>query len=59
MSLEIEYERPYQKNEPERSQNIIIKYGYCHIKSRYPQKLLIIFSDKHDKMFIPYIAECQ
>ena len=30
MSLEIEYERPYQRNEPESLQNIILK-GYFFI----------------------------
>ena len=59
MNLEKGYERPYRRNEPKSSQNYIIKYGYCHKKSRYPQKLLITFSDKHDKMFILHIAECQ
>ena len=32
MSSEIEYERPYQRNEPENLQNIFIKYDRCNIK---------------------------
>ena len=47
MGLQIEYERPEQRNEPENLQNIIMKNVYCHVKSRYPQKLLINSSDKH------------
>ena len=38
MSLQIEHERPYQRNEPENLQNIIMKYVYRQINSIYPQK---------------------
>ena len=38
MSLEIEYERPYQRNEPESLQTIFIKNVRFNIKSIYPQK---------------------
>ena len=38
MSLEVEYERRYQRNEPESLQNFIIKYVHYNIKSMYPEK---------------------
>ena len=38
MSLEREYERPYQRNESERLQNNIIKFVRYNIKSKYPEK---------------------
>ena len=59
MSLEIEYERPYQRNEPESLQNIIIKDVRFNIKSRYPQKTIDSFLDKHAKIFVPYTADCE
>ena len=43
MVSEIEYERPYQRNEHESFQNIIIKYVRCNIKSMYPEKKFILF----------------
>ena len=36
MSLQIEYERPYQRNEFESLQNIIMNYFFRQIKARYP-----------------------
>ena len=59
MSLEIEYERPYQGNEPESLQNVNIIYVYRQIESRYPQNLLEKISHEHAKMLTPYAAECQ
>ena len=41
MSLEVAYDWPYQRNEPERLQNNIIKYIHCIIKSMYPEKKFI------------------
>ena len=38
MSLQIEHVRPYQRNEPEKFQNFIMKYVYRQINSRCPQK---------------------
>ena len=38
MAFEIEYERPYQLNEPESLRNIIIKYVRYTNKSIYPTK---------------------
>ena len=38
MALEVEYERLYQRNEPESLQNIIRKYIRYNIKSMYPEK---------------------
>ena len=40
MSLEVEYERPYQRNEPENLQNIILKGYFFNIRSMYPEKLI-------------------
>ena len=37
---ENKYERPYQKNEPESLQNIILKGYFYNIKSMYPEKLI-------------------
>ena len=43
MVLEIEYERPYQRSEPELFQNIIIKYVSYNTKSMYPEKKTFYF----------------
>ena len=43
MSLEIEYNRPYQIYEPESLQNIIIKYVCYNIKWMYPKKIITLF----------------
>ena len=59
MSLEIEYESLYQRNEIESLQSIITKYVRYNIKSKYPEKLVISISDKHAKIFILYTAECE
>ena len=40
MSLEVEYERPYQRSEPENLQNIILKGYFYNIRSMYPEKLI-------------------
>ena len=57
MSLEIEYERPYQRNEPESLQNIIIKYVRYKNKSMYTQKTIESILDQHAKIFVPYTTE--
>ena len=59
MSLEIEYERPYQTIEPERLQNNIIKYVRDNIKSMYPEKIIHSMIDEHVKKFVPYSGEYQ
>ena len=59
MCSQIEYEKPYERKEPENLLNIFMKCVYRQIKPRYPQKLLINSSGKHIKMFRPYTAECQ
>ena len=51
MTLQREYDRPYQTNEPESSENSVTKNVYRQIKSRYPQKEFTIISDKHTKLF--------
>ena len=38
MEYKTVYDRPYEINEPESLQNIIIKYVYYNIKSLYPKK---------------------
>ena len=47
MSLKVEFERPYQRNEPESLQNIIIKYVRYTIESMYPEKILHSILDEH------------
>ena len=42
MSLAIEYERPYRRNELESLQKIVIKYVRYNIKSMYPEKIFIL-----------------
>ena len=59
MALEIKYERPYQRNDPESLQNIIIKYVRYNIKSMYPEKIILSMIDEHVKKFVPCSGECQ
>ena len=59
MSLQVEYERPYQRNEPESLQNIIIKYVRYNIKSMYPEKIIHSILKEHAKKFVPYTSECE
>ena len=59
MSLEIEYERPYQRNEPESLQKCILKYDRYNIKSMYPEKINSSILDKYAKFFVPYTADCE
>ena len=49
MSLEVEYERPYQRNEPESLQNIILKGYFYNIRSMYPEKLIRTILLKHNE----------
>ena len=53
------YDRPYQINEPESLQNIIIKYVCYNIKSRYPKKIISLILYNHTKRFVPYTSECE
>ena len=59
MSLEVEYERPYQRNEPESLQNIILKGHFYNIRSMYPEKLIRKILLKHQEKFVRYVAECE
>ena len=59
MSLEVEYERPYQRNEPESLQNIILKGHFFNIRAKYPEKLIRSILLKHQEKFIRYVAECE
>ena len=59
MSLEIEYERPYQRNEPESLQNVIIENDRYNNKSMYPEKIIHCVLEEHVKKFIPYSGECE
>ena len=52
MTLEVEYERPYQRNEPESLQNIILKGYFCNIRAMYPEKLITRILLKHKKLFV-------
>ena len=59
MSLEVEYERPYQINEPESSQNITLKGCFYNIRAMYPEKLIRTTILKHKEKFVRYAAECE
>ena len=59
MALQIEYGRPYQVNEPESLQKIIIKHVCYTIKWMYPKKIITLFLYKHAQMFVPYTSECE
>ena len=59
MSLEAEYERPYQRNEPENLQNFILKGYFYNIGSMYPEKLIRKILLKHQEKFGRYVAECE
>ena len=58
MALEIEYERCYQRNEPENLQNKIIKFVRYNIKSLYPEKIIHSILEEHVTKFVPYNGEC-
>ena len=59
MGLEVEYERPYQRNEPENIQNIILKGFFYNIRLMYPEKLIRSILIKHQEKFVRYAAECE
>ena len=59
MSLIVEYERPYQRNEPENLQNIILKGYFYNIRSMHPEKIIRKIILKHKEKFIHYAAECE
>ena len=59
MSLEVEYERPYQRNESESLQNIILKGYFYNIRSMYPEKLIRRILLNHQEKFVCYVAECE
>ena len=59
MSLEVEYERPYQRNEPESLQNITLKGYFYNIRSMYPEKFITRIFLKHKEKFVRYAAECE
>ena len=58
MSLIVEYERPYQRNEHENLQNIILKGYFYNIRSMCPEKLITKIILKHKEKFVHYAAEC-
>ena len=59
MSLIVEYERPYQRNEPESLQNIILKGYFYNIRVMYPEKLISSIILKYKEKFDYYAAECK
>ena len=59
MSLEVEYERPYQRNKPESLQNIILKGYFYNIRSIYPEKLIRTILLKHQEKFVRYASDCE
>ena len=58
MSLQIEYDRPYQIYEPESLQNIKINYVRRNIKSMYPKNIITSIITNHILIFMPYTSEC-
>ena len=59
MSLEREYERHYQRIEPESLQNIIMKYVRYNSKSMSLERIFSSILNKHAEIFVPYTAECE
>ena len=59
LALEAEYERPYQRNEPESLQYTIIKYVRFNKKSMYPEKKFLSILEEDVKKFVPYSGECE
>ena len=59
MTLQVEYERPHQRNEPESLQTNIINCVRYIIKSMYPEKIIRSMIDEHVKKFVPYSGECE
>ena len=57
MTLEVEYERPNQRNEPESLQNIILNGYFYNIRSKYPEKLITRILLKHQEKFVRYASE--
>ena len=59
MNLEVKYEKPYQRNEPESLQNIILKGFFYNITAMCPEKLITRILLKHKEKFVRYAAECE
>ena len=57
MASEVEYERPYQRKEPESLQNIILNGFFYNIRAMYPKKLIRTILLKHKEKFVCYAAE--
>ena len=56
MSLEIEYERPYQVNEHESLQNIILKFVRYKFKWMYPIEIIHFIIHEYVKKFVPIVV---
>ena len=59
MALEVEYKRPYQRNEPKSLINPILKGFFYNIRAMYPEKLVRSFLLKHKEKFVRYSTECE
>ena len=59
MSLEVKYERPYQRNESENLQNFILKGYFYKFRAMYPEKLIKSIFIKHKEKFVCYAAKCE
>ena len=59
MALQIEYERSYQRNEPESLQNTILKGYFYNIRAMYPENLIRTILLIHKEKFVRYAAECE
>ena len=58
-NIENKYDRPYQRNEPESLQKIILKSYFYNIRAMYPEKLISTILLKHKEKFDRYAAECE
>ena len=59
MSLEIEYGRPFQRNEPESLQVIVKNYFRYNNKSMYPEKIIHSMIEENVKKFVSYSGESE
>ena len=59
MVLEVEYERPCQRNEPESLHIIILKGYFLDIRAMFPEKLIRTILLKHKEKFVLYAAESE
>ena len=59
MSLEIEYERPYQRNEHETYKMFLFNMFVILMNQCIQKKTIDSILDKDAKVFVPYTLECE